>query len=85
MITQATVMRDIESMRSGVCTVSVDVLEGGLLRYQVRTVYLASRDLHARRVVSAESFTDPGDAIERVAAFVHSYQPRPGQSRQGNQ
>lgn len=84
-MTQTTAMRDIESITSGVCTVSVDVLEGGQLRYQVKTVYLASRDLHARRVVSDESFTDPGDAIQRVAAFVHSYVPRPGQSRQENE
>lgn len=66
-------MRGAESMKSGVCTVSVDVLESQL-RYRVLTVYLASRDLHAHRVQRVQSFTDPNKAIQEVAAFVNGYQ-----------
>jgi hypothetical protein len=66
-------MSSIESMTSGVCSVSVDVLEGQV-RYRVMTVYLASRDLHARRVERVESFTDPDEVIEKVAAFLRRYQ-----------
>ncbi|MGW4095837.1 hypothetical protein [Mycobacterium sp. NPDC004974] len=60
-------------MTSGVCSVSVDVLEGQVL-FRVMTVYLASRDLHARRVERVESFTDAGAAIDEVAAFLRRYQ-----------
>jgi hypothetical protein len=60
-------------MTSGVCSVSVDVLEGQI-HYRVLTVYLASRDLHARRVKHVTSFTDPGEVIEEVAAFLRRYQ-----------
>lgn len=66
-------MGSVESMTSGVCSVSVDVLEGQI-HYRVLTVYLASRALHARRIKRVASFTDPDEAIEEVAAFLRRYQ-----------
>ena len=66
-------MGSVESMTSGVCSVSVDVLEGQI-HYRVLTVYLASRALHARRIKRVASFTDQDEAIEAVAAFLRRYQ-----------
>ena len=66
-------MASVDSMTSGVCSVSVDVLDGQL-HYRVMTVYLASRDLHSSRITRVECFTDPGQAIAEVAAFVRGYQ-----------
>jgi hypothetical protein len=74
-------MGSVESMTSGVCSVSVDVLEGQI-RYRVLTVHLASRDLHARRVKCVSSLTDPGEVIEEVAAFLGRYKPAQGDVHQ---
>jgi hypothetical protein len=68
-------MSRTEAMNSGVCTVSVDVQDHYLL-IRVTTVFLASRDLHARRHEQTAYFTDPGRAIGEVAEFLREYHSR---------
>ena len=68
-------MSRAEAMKSGVCTVSVDVQDHYLL-IRVTTVFLASRDLHARRYERTACFTDPGRAVREVAEFLRQYHPR---------
>jgi hypothetical protein len=65
-----------ESMNYGVCTVSVDIQPHYLI-IRVTTVYLASRDLHARRDERTVCVKNSREALTEVAEFLGSFPPIP--------